>query len=297
MVQRTRKDSSSDLGLISWRKLGGGSFTFQGKKVKPGETFLARPSDIPLSFRDLVVPADGAAWESVEGSSAFRPIEPIWDDSEPVFLLGGGPSVLDVFGIPVTARQDVIAGERTLSSMSEYLAPLHGKRVLAINDLYALGDWVTAMYFGDNTFYNVHRKALTEYGGFVYGSLSQDAPGVRAVAKAERMNGLSSDPSEVCWNHNSGLAAINLAYHLGAREVVLVGYDMKAGPNGETHWYRQAERPAPYLLFMQGMADIARDADKMGLKISVMGDSALTQFPHWKGSIKKVSKRGTGNGG
>jgi uncharacterized Rossmann fold enzyme len=35
---------------------------------------------------------------------------------------------------------------------------------------------------------------------------------------------------------NSGYAAINLAYHLGAKRIVLLGFDMQT--NGkETHWH------------------------------------------------------------
>lgn len=36
---------------------------------------------------------------------------------------------------------------------------------------------------------------------------------------------------------NGGYAAINLAYHLGARRVFLLGYDMRRGPDGSAHWH------------------------------------------------------------
>ena len=35
-----------------------------------------------------------------------------------------------------------------------------------------------------------------------------------------------------------GLAATSLAVLLGARNVVLLGFDMKLGVNGETHWHQ-----------------------------------------------------------
>lgn len=43
--------------LITWRKLGASDYTTKdGQVVKSGETFQAYPEDIPLAFRDLIVP-------------------------------------------------------------------------------------------------------------------------------------------------------------------------------------------------------------------------------------------------
>ena len=44
-------------------------------------------------------------------------------------------------------------------------------------------------------------------------------------------------------NGNSGAGAINLAYHFGARRILLVGMDMKPGPNGEKHWHPDHPKP------------------------------------------------------
>lgn len=42
-------------------------------------------------------------------------------------------------------------------------------------------------------------------------------------------------PGVVCWAGNSGMQAINLAYHWGARRLVLVGFDMRADLG--LHWH------------------------------------------------------------
>jgi hypothetical protein len=47
--------------------------------------------------------------------------------------------------------------------------------------------------------------------------------------------GLSRDPTKLRHNGNGGAQSVNLAYHFGARKIVLVGFDMQAGPNGELH--------------------------------------------------------------
>ncbi len=36
---------------------------------------------------------------------------------------------------------------------------------------------------------------------------------------------------------NSGYQAANLALHTGARRIILVGYDMRRGPDNRAHWH------------------------------------------------------------
>lgn len=43
-------------GTILWKKEGGGTFRLpNGKIIKPNQIFRARPDEIPLGFRDVVV--------------------------------------------------------------------------------------------------------------------------------------------------------------------------------------------------------------------------------------------------
>lgn len=46
--------------IEKWKKLGGGSFRLNGHIIKPGQTFKAMESEIPVGFRDVVVRADEA---------------------------------------------------------------------------------------------------------------------------------------------------------------------------------------------------------------------------------------------
>jgi hypothetical protein len=36
---------------------------------------------------------------------------------------------------------------------------------------------------------------------------------------------------------NSGLCGFNLAYQMRPKQILLFGFDMKRGPNGEAHWF------------------------------------------------------------
>ena len=85
-------------------------------------------------------------------------------------------------------------------------------------------------------------------------------------------------------NGNSGAGAINLAYHFGARRILLVGMDMKPGPNGEKHWH--PDHPKPLVQGQQfeewrhKMNVLAADLKAEGVEvINCTPGSALTCFP------------------
>lgn len=43
---------------IRWKKIGSGGFLFNNRYIKPGQTFTATVEEIPLAFRDVIVPVD-----------------------------------------------------------------------------------------------------------------------------------------------------------------------------------------------------------------------------------------------
>ncbi len=51
-VKKVKKDD----GLIEYKKIGGGSLRFDGKIIKPNQTFFALKDKIPLGFKDVVIP-------------------------------------------------------------------------------------------------------------------------------------------------------------------------------------------------------------------------------------------------
>jgi len=48
--------------------------------------------------------------------------------------------------------------------------------------------------------------------------------------RGEWGDGLSTDPGVIHYGHSSGYQLVNLAYHYGVREMVLVGYDLRYPP-------------------------------------------------------------------
>jgi hypothetical protein len=60
-MERTKKVEvveKLDDGTIRWKKIGGGSFKLNNRLIKPGQVFVARPDEIPLAFRDVVIAQD-----------------------------------------------------------------------------------------------------------------------------------------------------------------------------------------------------------------------------------------------
>lgn len=85
-------------------------------------------------------------------------------------------------------------------------------------------------------------------------------------------------------NGNSGAGAINLAYHFGARRILLVGMDMKPGPNGEKHWHPDHPKPLvqgqQFEEWRKKMGVLAVDLKTEGVTVvNCTPGSALTCFP------------------
>lgn len=136
-----------------------------------------------------------------------------------IWIVGGGPSAL-LFP----------------------LSRLVGKAVIAVNDsVTRLQEFQPVCFSADKMWVRRHRQFLLAYGGPKYFALPLDNwpscgdyPG-SIYLKRSYQKGLCLTPGTVSTGGNSGYASINLAYHLGAKTINLVGFDM----NGNTPKFRQ----------------------------------------------------------
>lgn len=159
-------------------------------------------------------------------------------------------------------------------------------RVIAVNNTCARTPWADCAYFGDYL-------ALREYvpklrppvGPFQGEWWTQDKAGAERwglnLVRSANKPGLGTE--RVHLNGNSGAQAVNLATLFGARKVLLLGFDMKAGPGGQLHHF--GNHPAPLVqtcLFDEWIHKfelIARDAKAMGVEIvNCTPGSALPWF-------------------
>lgn len=101
--------------------------------------------------------------------------------------------------------------------------------------------------------------------------------------------GLSFDPGTLHTGSNSGYQAINLAVLLGAKRIVLAGYDMKPAPDGKLHWHgshrpedglRNPEPSRSFANWIAAFETMMPDLAKAGVDvINATPGSALTCFP------------------
>lgn len=193
-------------------------------------------------------------------------VEEIWPQST-VFVIGGGPSVV-----------------------SMPIGLLKGQYVIGVNSAFRACSWIPFTFFGDSRWFKWEYKALKKYTGTLVTCQAKlenpDELPVKRLVKGRKAQGISIKRYEVSWNNSSGGAAINLAYHLGARRIVLIGYDMK--PSKSKHNFHDAypvgkpERN-PYIHFLRAFSKIKNDADKLGVEIlNATPDSAIECFPFVK---------------
>lgn len=222
----------------------------------------------------------------------------MWEGGE-CWIIGGGPSVPLEFGVPEDVISAVLSGEQPLSSYSPYLSPIHDRHVIGINAAFLLGDWIDFVFFGDAGFYFANKEAMDAFSK-VKVSCNANIPNrpniidVKYLSKdRNHPRGISTSRYRVCWNLNSGGAAISLAYWLGVKRIYLLGFDMTLG-NGDTqHWHRHYSKSRtpkprdpkslPFGRHLLTFPMVANDARRLGLEIiNVSPNSAIEVFKRVK---------------
>ena len=231
----------------------------------------------------------------------------MWEDDD-VWILGGGPSLTKQFGIPDEVVQSVRNGNSPPSVYSPYMKELHDRHVIGINVAYLIGDWIDMVFFGDSAFFLNHIQGLAKFPGLKVSChpLTEKYDWVKYTPRG-KPKGISDNPRMVCWNGNSGAAAISVAANAGAKRIILLGFDMKLDDKNKQHWHglygshkRQAVeenrrnrnrkvRPFhyPFDRHLRGFPSIALDAKRRGIEIlNACPDSAIKDFPRY--SLKEL---------
>lgn len=206
----------------------------------------------------------------------WKPPE-MWAD-QTVYIIGGGPSVL-----------------RTA------LHRIHDRPVIGTNNAFTLGPWVDVTFFGDRKWWDDHGMDLLRHPGMIitclpnapFTSLSR----VKQLKMERRRLGIWTKTRDtICWNQNSGAAAINLAILLGAARVVLLGFDFKTDKERglrEGHSWHEFHTSIPQQdiytnKFLKSMKCIKKDLVQLNesgtwpRQVEVLNatpDSALKEFP------------------
>ena len=73
---------------------------------------------------------------------------------------------------------------------------------------------------------------------------------------------------------------MNVAVHLGARRVILLGYDMTIGPTGRRHHYEAPASLLPFRMWLQHFETIVAPLEALGVEVlNCSPRTALRVFP------------------
>ena len=211
----------------------------------------------------------------------------MWQGGE-CWIIGGGPSMPRQFGVPEDVIQAVMDKKRIPAAYSPYLTLIHDRHVIGINNAYLIGTWIDILFFGDNSWYLIHRRKLARWPKIKvtcnprFDAKKHGLEGIKYVAKDNsHKHGISGAQATVAWNGNSGCAAISLGAHLGVRRIILLGFDMQM-EGRSSHWHgshgHRAAKP-PFKRHLRGFPEIASDAKRMGIEIlNASPDSVIKEF-------------------
>jgi len=138
-------------------------------------------------------------------------VSPEWK-GETVYICGGGPSVAD-----------------------QNVELLRGRKVIVINSSCYLLPWADILFFADGRWWREHVKTVEAFAGRVVTTTDEMCGKNILTLRKRKPPGLASDRSELTVLKTGMTASINLAAHLGAKRIVLLGADGGPSKDGRTH--------------------------------------------------------------
>lgn len=158
-------------------------------------------------------------------------------------------------------------------------------KLIVVNTSFRLFPWAHLLYAGDVLWWRAHHREVSEkFKGEKWGGHQTIAQQYQTHwIKNTTRPGLGTD-GVINNNGNSGFQAINLAYLFGSRRILLVGFDMKLGPQKEKHWH--PDHPSPCVQaqvfgeWIHKAATLAKDLERHGCKvINCSVETALSCWP------------------
>lgn len=177
----------------------------------------------------------------------------------------------------------VICCGPSVKAQRQLIPKLQG-RVIAIKQSVLLRPDADVLWFGGESWVQLMTPLMPKFRGTYMAVRGKSCPelpeSVKRVGRQKDHTKLSDAPTKVS-GYDSGTSALSLAYHFGASEVVLLGYDMKGG-----RWFNdEIKHPLPYppeshfTGHMAPLPGLAADCKAKGMRvINASPDSAVTCF-------------------
>lgn len=165
-------------------------------------------------------------------------------------------------------------------------------QIIAVNDSWRLCRGIDGHYFNDHI-YGTDMKwwewaiadITRDYDGELWTqriqwTIEPEEWGITCL-ESEPKPDICTEKGKIHTGQNSGFAAINLAWHLGAKTVILLGYDM-GFEGSQQHWFndrpQKLNQNSPYNAFIKAFGTI--DTKKHGLTIlNATRKTLLNCFP------------------
>lgn len=207
---------------------------------------------------------------SAERKAVAAPIPRAWPNST-IVLIAGGPSLS--------------RGQIT----SVYHAWAEGRvRVLGCNDAYRLAPWMDGLYGADLRWWEHHIDAVRLTHMALLWSQHYEACQRYGLwhTPGEYVPGISLDPARIHLGQgaaHSGYQLLNIAVHMGAKRILLLGYDCRLAA-GRRHWFGDhpaqmtghmdwSRAPGVYAAAAPQLAELGIDV------INCTPESAIACFP------------------
>lgn len=102
----------------------------------------------------------------------------------------------------------------------------------------AFAPWADVLYAADTRWWLTYRDRAFAFAGTKV--TIRDANGLPDTVKLLQVSPhapFDPRPTHLVTGGNSGYQAVHLAAHYGAAKILLLGFDMKEGPNKRRHWF------------------------------------------------------------
>jgi len=182
----------------------------------------------------------------------------------------------------------VMGSGPSLNQSDVDLARAHVSAVIAVNDSYKLAPDADVLYAADARWWGWHKGASAHVtgGGVKYPAFTgrykyalTAVPGYPDVQVLRRgpQTGLTLDPGRVALGLNGAYQSINVAVHLGASRVLLLGVDMQGG-----HFFGRHPNNSgpPFSMCLQRFQTMVEPLKQAGVEVlNCSRKTALKAFP------------------
>lgn len=164
------------------------------------------------------------------------------------------------------------------------LSPLVGRRVIAVKSSHLIWPTADILFFADGRWWRDPALRPKHFAGLIVTTATDIRDPRVKIMKKMPPHALAEERHAVALARTSTTGAINLAVHLGAARIILLGVDSKLAPDGTRHCHGlQWPWPLKDGCFEQQANEyrqIAPSAERLGVEIvNANPDSAIDVWP------------------